>query len=106
MTVSRGTSEQAFVAVQQSLRRYSLCSFCCFCGSTKVVRFQSIDLCRGSIETYKAIAISFIKNPEARVGRLGNLVQDEAILECSKYRSNPDIFYVMPKGDKIKPKKQ
>jgi len=33
-------------------------------------------------------------------------VQDEAILECSKYRSNPDIFYVMPKGDKIKPKKQ
>ena len=47
-----------------------------------------------------------IKNPVARADRLGNLVHDEAILECSKYRPNPDIFSVMPKGDKIKPKKQ
>jgi hypothetical protein len=47
-----------------------------------------------------------IKNPTARADRLGNLVHDEAILECSKYRPNPDIFSVMPKGDKIKPKKQ
>ena len=47
-----------------------------------------------------------IKNPEARVDRLGNLVLDEAILECSKYRPNPDIYSVIPKGDKIKPKKQ
>ena len=47
-----------------------------------------------------------IKNPEARADRLGNLVHDEVILECSKYRPNPDIYSVMPKGDKIKPKKQ
>ena len=47
-----------------------------------------------------------IKNPVARADRIGNLVHDEAILECSKYRPNPDIFSVMPKGDKIKPKKQ
>jgi hypothetical protein len=46
------------------------------------------------------------KNPEVRADRLGNLVHDEAILECSKYRHNPDIFSVMPKGDKLKPKKQ
>jgi hypothetical protein len=46
-----------------------------------------------------------IKNPVARADRLGNLVHDEAILECSKYRPNPDIFSVVPKGDKIKPKK-
>ena len=46
-----------------------------------------------------------IKNPVARADRLGNLVHDEAILECSKYRPNPDIFSVMPKGDKIKPQK-
>ena len=44
-----------------------------------------------------------IKNPVARTDRLGNLVHDEAILECSKYRPNPDIFSVIPKGDKIKP---
>jgi hypothetical protein len=47
-----------------------------------------------------------IKNPKARADRLGNLVHDEAILECSKYRPNPDIYSVIPKGDKIKPKKQ
>jgi hypothetical protein len=46
-----------------------------------------------------------IKNPVARADRLGNLVHDEAILECSRYRPNPDIFSVIPKGDKIKPKK-
>jgi len=47
-----------------------------------------------------------IRNPVARTDRLGNLVHDEAILECSRYRPNPDIFSVMPKGDKIKPQKQ
>jgi hypothetical protein len=47
-----------------------------------------------------------IRNPVARADRFGNLVHDEAILECSRYRPNPDIFSVMPKGDRIKPKKQ
>jgi hypothetical protein len=47
-----------------------------------------------------------IKNPVARPDRLGNFVHDEAILECSRYRPNPDIFSVIPKGDKIKPKKE
>jgi hypothetical protein len=47
-----------------------------------------------------------IRNPVARADRLGNLVHDEAILECSRYRPYPDIFSVMPKGDKIKPEKQ
>ena len=45
-----------------------------------------------------------IRNPVARLDRLGNLVHDEAILECSRYRPNPDIFSVIPKGDKVKPK--
>jgi hypothetical protein len=47
-----------------------------------------------------------IKNPVARKDRLGNFVHDEAILECSRYRPNPDIFSVVPKGDKIRPQKQ
>jgi hypothetical protein len=46
-----------------------------------------------------------IKNPGVRADRFGNLVHDEAILECTKYRPNPDIFSVIPKGDKIKPEK-
>jgi len=47
-----------------------------------------------------------MRNPIARADRLGNLVHDEVILECSRYRPNPDIFSVVPKGDKIKPQKQ
>ncbi|MGD0630146.1 MAG: hypothetical protein ABR987_12370 [Terracidiphilus sp.] len=47
-----------------------------------------------------------IKNPGARPDRLGNFVHDEVILECSRYRPNPDVFSVIPKGDKIKPKKE
>jgi hypothetical protein len=60
-------------------------------------------------EGAKVIATKYmtaLQNPVARRDRLGNLVHDEAILECSKYRPNPDIFSVMPKGDKNKPKKQ
>jgi hypothetical protein len=47
-----------------------------------------------------------IRNPTVRADRLGNLVHDEAILECSRYRPNPEVFSVVPKGDKIKPQKQ
>jgi hypothetical protein len=47
-----------------------------------------------------------IRNPIARIDRLGDKINDEAILECSKYRPNPDVFSVIPKGDKIKPQKQ
>ena len=46
-----------------------------------------------------------IRNPVGRKDRFGNQIFDEAILECSRYRPNPDIFSVIPKGDKIKPQK-
>lgn len=46
-----------------------------------------------------------IKNPVARLDRLGSFVHDEAILECTRYRPTPELFSVMPKGDKIKPQK-
>jgi hypothetical protein len=60
-----------------------------------------------SVGTFTKDALwTALQNPVARADRLGNLVHDEAILECSKYRPNPDIFSVMPKGDKIKPKRQ
>ncbi|MGB8260702.1 MAG: hypothetical protein WCE75_10145 [Terracidiphilus sp.] len=60
-------------------------------------------------ETSEVIAnryMTAIRNPMARVDGLGNLVHDEAILECSKYRPNPEVFSVVPKGDRIKPTKQ
>jgi hypothetical protein len=47
-----------------------------------------------------------IQNPNARADRLGNQVHDRAILECTKYRPNPELFSTQPKGDFIKPPKK
>jgi hypothetical protein len=47
-----------------------------------------------------------LQNPNARADRLGNLVHDRAILECTKYRPNPELFSVQPKGDWNKPPKK
>ncbi|HUD21420.1 MAG TPA: hypothetical protein VMQ60_01115 [Acidobacteriaceae bacterium] len=47
-----------------------------------------------------------LQNPVSRVDRLGNRVHDRAILECTKYRPNPELFSVQPKGDWIKPAKK
>jgi len=44
-----------------------------------------------------------LQNPVIRKDRLGNYVNDRAILECTKYRPNPELFSVQPKGDWIKP---
>jgi hypothetical protein len=47
-----------------------------------------------------------LHNPVPRVDRLGNLVNDRAIFECTKYRPNPELFSVQPKGDRIKPSRK
>jgi len=46
-----------------------------------------------------------IKNTVSRLDRLENTVYDEAILESTRFRPNPELFSVLPKGDKIKPNK-
>jgi hypothetical protein len=47
-----------------------------------------------------------LQNPNARADRLGNLVHDRAILECTRYRPNPELFSVQPKGDRNKPPRE
>lgn len=47
-----------------------------------------------------------LHNPIPRADRLGNLVNDRAIFECTKYRPNPELFSVQPKGDRIRPAKR
>jgi hypothetical protein len=49
---------------------------------------------------------TFLENPVRRKDRYGNMVQDRAILECSVRHPRPELFSVIPKGDKIKPAKQ
>ncbi len=46
-----------------------------------------------------------IENPNPRPDRYGNLVRDRAVFECSTRHPLPELFSVIPKGDKIKPTK-
>ncbi len=49
---------------------------------------------------------TWIENPVLRADRYGNLVKDRAILECSVRHPRPELFSVIPKGDRIKPQKE
>jgi hypothetical protein len=45
-----------------------------------------------------------LKNPTPRADRYGNLVRDQAVLECLVRHPRPELFSVIPRGDAIKPK--
>jgi hypothetical protein len=45
-----------------------------------------------------------LQNPRSRADRYGNMVMDLAVLECTAHHPRPELFSVMPKGDKNKPK--
>lgn len=46
-----------------------------------------------------------VENPASRTDRCGNTVRDRVIFECSARHPRPQLFSVVPKGDRIKPKK-
>ena len=47
-----------------------------------------------------------IENPEPRADRYGNQIHDRAVFECMSRHPRPELFTVVPKGDRIKPPKQ
>lgn len=47
-----------------------------------------------------------IENPVPRTDRYGNQIQDRAVFECMSRHPRPELFSVVPKGDKIRPQKQ
>jgi hypothetical protein len=46
-----------------------------------------------------------MQNQNPRADRYGNKVLDKAVFECSVRHPRPELFSVIPKGDKIKPVK-
>jgi hypothetical protein len=48
--------------------------------------------------------MTVFQNPQSRIDRYGNTVRDLAVLECTAHNPRPELFSVMPKGDKNKPK--
>jgi hypothetical protein len=48
--------------------------------------------------------MTVLQNPNGRADRYGNVVRDLAVLECTAHHPRPELFSVMPKGDRNKPK--
>jgi hypothetical protein len=48
--------------------------------------------------------MTVLQNPHYRADRYGNTVRDLAVLECTAHHPRPELFSVMPKGDKNRPK--
>lgn len=46
-----------------------------------------------------------LKNLAARQDRYGNSVNDVVIFECSRFHPNPELYGVIPEGDRTKPAK-
>jgi len=46
-----------------------------------------------------------IENPAGRIDRLGNTIHDRAVFECMSRHPRPELFSVIPRGDRIKPPK-
>ena len=53
----------------------------------------------------KTHAMTAMENPYPRKDRCGNLVRDRIVFECSARHPKLELFTVVPKGDRIKPKK-
>ena len=53
----------------------------------------------------KTLKMTEIENPNPRADQYGNLVKDRAVFECSARHPRPELYGVIPKGDKIKPLK-
>jgi hypothetical protein len=47
-----------------------------------------------------------IENPAPRKDRYGNQIHDRAVFECMSRHPRPELFSVVPKGDKFRPPKQ
>ena len=47
-----------------------------------------------------------LESPAPRTDRYGNQVRDRLVLECTARHPRPELFSVIPKGDRNKPKKK
>lgn len=57
-------------------------------------------------EFLESEGMTAIQNPNPRADRYGNTVNDRIVFECTSKHPRPEVFTVVPKGDKIKPAKR
>jgi hypothetical protein len=53
----------------------------------------------------KTPTMTAMENPAPRADRYGNSVRDRIVFECSAQHPRPELYSVVPKGDRIKPKR-
>jgi hypothetical protein len=53
----------------------------------------------------KTPTMTAMENPAPRADRYGNSVRDRIVFECSARYPRPELYSVVPKGDRIKPKR-
>jgi hypothetical protein len=66
---------------------------------------QITSAMEGIAEVLKNPYITGMQNPQLRSDRYGNKVNDQAIFECDDRYPRVQLYSVIPKGDKIKPRK-
>ena len=53
----------------------------------------------------ESLKMTGMENPNKRLDRYGNQVNDLVVFECHGRHPRPELYSVMPKGDSIKPRK-
>ena len=64
-------------------------------------QIESAMSCNSVVETTPYMTA--MENPLPRADRYGNMVNDRAIFECTARHPRPELYSVVPKGDRIKP---
>jgi hypothetical protein len=67
---------------------------------------QIVSAMDATSELVGSLPMQAIENPTPRIDRYGNQIRDRAVFECMSRHPRPELFSVMPKGDKIRPPKQ
>ena len=67
---------------------------------------QVVSAMSAASELVGNLPMQAIQNPAPRADRYGNHIHDRANFECMSRHPSPELFSVVPKGDKIKPPKQ
>jgi hypothetical protein len=67
---------------------------------------QIVSAMDSASEMVGNLPMQAIENPNLRADRYGNLVHDRAVFECLSRHPRPELFSIMPKGDRNRPIKK
>jgi hypothetical protein len=66
---------------------------------------QIVSAMENASVVIRSLKMTGMENPRPRNDRYGNQVNDRVVFECTRRHPRPEIYSVIPKGDKNKPRK-